>query len=91
VTALQSQASHFVILVDTNVLYALADRRDKHHARSADWLQHTSAVDLDAVLIAALSRRPTRDLPDAALKASPRGTLITIVTSHLTYGVSVGS
>jgi uncharacterized protein len=33
-----------VILVDTNVLYALADRRDKHHARCADWLRHTSDV-----------------------------------------------
>jgi len=33
-----------VILVDTNVLYALADRRDKHHARCADWLQRTSDV-----------------------------------------------
>jgi uncharacterized protein len=33
-----------VILVDTNVLYALADRRDKHHARCANWLQYTSDV-----------------------------------------------
>ncbi len=33
-----------VILVDTNVLYALADRRDKHHARCADWLQRTPDV-----------------------------------------------
>jgi predicted nucleic acid-binding protein len=33
-----------VILVDTNVLYALADRRDKHHARCADWLRRTSDV-----------------------------------------------
>jgi predicted nucleic acid-binding protein len=31
-----------VILVDTNVMYALADRRDKHHMRCADWLQRTS-------------------------------------------------
>jgi predicted nucleic acid-binding protein len=33
-----------VILVDTNVLYALADRRDKHHARCAAWLQRTPGV-----------------------------------------------
>jgi uncharacterized protein len=33
-----------VILVDTNVLYALADRRDKHHARCAGWLQRASDV-----------------------------------------------
>jgi uncharacterized protein len=33
-----------VILVDTNVLYALADRRDKHHTRCASWLQCTAAV-----------------------------------------------
>jgi uncharacterized protein len=33
-----------VILVDTNVLYALADRRDKHHARCAGWLQRTPDV-----------------------------------------------
>ena len=33
-----------MILVDTNVLYALADRRDKHHARCADWLQRTPDV-----------------------------------------------
>jgi uncharacterized protein len=33
-----------VILVDTNVLYALADRRDKHHARCADWLQRTPDI-----------------------------------------------
>ena len=33
-----------MILVDTNVLYALADRRGKHHARCADWLQRTSDV-----------------------------------------------
>jgi uncharacterized protein len=33
-----------VILVDTNVLYALADRRDKHHARCAEWLQRTFDV-----------------------------------------------
>ena len=33
-----------MILVDTNVLYALADRRDKHHARCAEWLQRTPDV-----------------------------------------------
>jgi uncharacterized protein len=33
-----------VILVDTNVLYALADRRDKHHARCASWLQRASDI-----------------------------------------------
>ena len=33
-----------MILVDTNVLYALADRRDKHHARCAGWLQRASDV-----------------------------------------------
>ena len=33
-----------MILVDTNVLYALADRRDKHHARCAGWLQRTAGV-----------------------------------------------
>jgi predicted nucleic acid-binding protein len=33
-----------VILVDTNVLYALADRRDKHHTRCASWLQRTADV-----------------------------------------------
>jgi uncharacterized protein len=27
-----------VIVVDTNVLFALADRRDAHHARCRDWL-----------------------------------------------------
>jgi predicted nucleic acid-binding protein len=27
-----------VIVVDTNVLVALADRRDAHHVRSRDWL-----------------------------------------------------
>jgi hypothetical protein len=27
-----------VITVDTNVLFALADRRDAHHARCRDWL-----------------------------------------------------
>ena len=33
-----------MILVDTNVLYALADRRDKHHARCVDWLQRTPDI-----------------------------------------------
>jgi uncharacterized protein len=33
-----------VILVGPNVLYALADRRDKHHARCANWLQRTPDV-----------------------------------------------
>lgn len=33
-----------MILVDTNVIYALADRSDKHHTRCADWLQHTPDV-----------------------------------------------
>ncbi len=33
-----------MILVDTNVLYTLADRRDKHRARCADWLQRTPDV-----------------------------------------------
>ena len=33
-----------MILVDTNVLYALADRRDKHHARCAGWLKRTPDV-----------------------------------------------
>lgn len=33
-----------MILVDTNVLYALADRRDKHHGRCAGWLQRTPGV-----------------------------------------------
>jgi len=33
-----------VILVGANVLYALADRRDKHHARCANWLQRTPDV-----------------------------------------------
>jgi uncharacterized protein len=28
-----------VIVVDTNVLYALADRRDKHHAACKAWLR----------------------------------------------------
>jgi hypothetical protein len=41
---LRRVASFCVILVDTNVLYALADRRDKHHARCADWLQRTPDV-----------------------------------------------
>jgi len=27
-----------VIVVDTNVLFALADRDDAHHARCRDWL-----------------------------------------------------
>jgi uncharacterized protein len=27
-----------VIVVDTNVLFALADRRDAHHAQCRDWL-----------------------------------------------------
>jgi predicted nucleic acid-binding protein len=31
-----------VILVDTNVLYALADRSDRHHTRCTDWLKHAS-------------------------------------------------
>lgn len=33
-----------MILVDTNVLYALADRSDKHHSRCAEWLQSASDV-----------------------------------------------
>jgi uncharacterized protein len=28
-----------VIIVDTNVLYALADRTDSHHVRCREWLQ----------------------------------------------------
>jgi len=35
-----------VIVVDSNVLIALADRRDAHHAQCRDWL-----VDCDAPLI----------------------------------------
>jgi predicted nucleic acid-binding protein len=30
-----------VIVVDTNVLFALADRSDAHHAQSRDWLDGT--------------------------------------------------
>jgi hypothetical protein len=33
-----------VILVGTNVLYALADRGGKHHARCAAWLRRTPDV-----------------------------------------------
>ena len=33
-----------MIVVDTNVIYALADRRDKHHARCADWLKRTPDI-----------------------------------------------
>jgi uncharacterized protein len=33
-----------VILVDTNVLYPLADRRDKHHAGCVAWFQRTEDI-----------------------------------------------
>jgi uncharacterized protein len=33
-----------VILVDTNVLYALADRRDKHHAECTEWFRRNDDV-----------------------------------------------
>jgi len=33
-----------VIVVDTNVLYALADRRDKHHAACTEWFRGSDEV-----------------------------------------------
>jgi uncharacterized protein len=33
-----------VIVVDTNVLYALADRRDKHHAQCTGWFRRNDEV-----------------------------------------------
>jgi len=33
-----------VIVVDTNILYALADRRDKHHAESTEWFRRNDDV-----------------------------------------------
>jgi hypothetical protein len=33
-----------VIVVDTNVLYALADRRDKHHAQCTGWFRGNDEV-----------------------------------------------
>jgi hypothetical protein len=33
-----------VIVVDTNVLYALADRRDKHHAECTEWFRRNEDV-----------------------------------------------
>ena len=52
-----------MILVDTNVLYALADRRDKHHARCGDWLQRAS----DVLMIPATVLAETCHLIDRAL------------------------
>ena len=52
-----------MILVVTNVLYALADRRDKHHARCADWLQRTA----DVLMIPATVLAETCYLIDKAL------------------------
>jgi predicted nucleic acid-binding protein len=52
-----------VILVGTNVLYALADRGDKHHARCADWLQRTS----DVLMLPATVLAETCDLIDRTL------------------------
>jgi predicted nucleic acid-binding protein len=33
-----------VIVVDTNVLYALADRRDRHHAECTEWFRRNDDV-----------------------------------------------
>jgi uncharacterized protein len=33
-----------VIVVDTNILYALADRRDKHHAGRTEWFRRNDDV-----------------------------------------------
>ena len=33
-----------MIVVDTNVLYALADRRDKHHAECTEWFRRNDDV-----------------------------------------------
>jgi len=33
-----------VIVVDTNVLYALADRRDRHHAGCTEWFRRNDDV-----------------------------------------------
>jgi len=33
-----------VIVVDTNVLYALADRRDEHHAECTEWFRRNDEV-----------------------------------------------
>jgi hypothetical protein len=33
-----------VIVVDTNILYALADRRDEHHAECTEWFRRNDDV-----------------------------------------------
>ena len=33
-----------MIVVDTNILYALADRRDKHHAECTEWFRRNVDV-----------------------------------------------
>jgi predicted nucleic acid-binding protein len=42
-----------VIVVDTNVLYALADRRDKHHAECTAWFRGNDDVLLVPPTVAA--------------------------------------
>jgi len=47
-----------VNLVGTNVLYALADRRGRHHARCAACLQRASDVLMISAMV--LARHPAR-------------------------------
>jgi uncharacterized protein len=58
-----------VILVDTNVLYALADRRDKHHARCADRLQGKA----DVLMVPATVLAETSYLIDRTLGPTAEG------------------
>ena len=70
-----------MILVDTNVLYALADRRDKHHARCADWLQRTA----DVLMVPATVLAETCYLIDRTLGPTAEAAFLDSVGMGLDY------
>ena len=73
-----------MILVDTNVLYALAGRRDKHHTRCAAWLQRTS----DVLMIPATVLAETCYLIDRTLGPSAEASFLDSVGTGPDYTTS---
>ena len=70
-----------MILVDTNVLYALADRRDKHHERCAGWLKRTS----DVLMVPATVLAETCYLIDRTLGPAAEAAFLDSVGMGLDY------
>ena len=66
------QPAEFVIVADANVLYALADRRDEHHAGCTGWFRGDDEVLLVPPTVAAETCYRIGRYPGPAAQAASR-------------------